>query len=265
MARAPVPEELTIRVEGRDNDVSLSSVIHVLKDTLTMLREIDLGIAGVGKPTLRWDIVEASLNSPLTLRIVARPIGDEPSRGVAYALVGGLDQLEHVARTPKYFTDDTVHHARNLVKVLSNGVASISILAPGIPAALPTQRIAANVDDIMKDEYQHIDSDLMGVLEILNAHGRVAFTVFDPIGGEKTLCHFEEQFLDAAAAAIRKRVLVKGIIKFNRQGRPVSMKVKGPIEVLDTGEGVDFREGEQIDLTGGEDAGDFIRRMRDAE
>jgi hypothetical protein len=265
MARSPVPEKLTILVSGREDDVSLSSVVHVLKEALAMLRDIDLGIAGTGKTTLRWDVVEASLHSPLTLTIAARAIDDTPSAGVASALVVGLSVLEREARTPEHFTDTTVQHAKKLVKALDDSVDSISIFAPGLPVAKPTQRVAANVDDIMKDEYQTVDSDLMGVLEILNAHGRVEFTIFDPITGQKTACKFDEEYLDAAAAAIRRRVLVSGLVKFNRQGRPVSMKVKGPIEVLDTQEGFEFLEGEGIDLTRGEDSGDFVRRRRDAD
>lgn len=265
MARATTGNTLKIKVEGADERIALSSLLRVLRETLDILRTVDEQISEEKRHTLKWEITNVSLNSPFTMTIVGRPVTENYSEGVATAYLDGMASLESGATTPRHFNDDAITRAKSLVAARNNGVASVVYSSPGHKPVEPTQRVAANADAIFKIEYRYEHGSLSGMLKAIDIHGRFVFAIYDILTGRRTRCHFTEELFEEAQASLRHRVIVSGRIRYNRQGHAISMRADKLYRMRPAERLPQFRAGEEIDITGGMDSVEFIRRMRDAE
>jgi hypothetical protein len=255
---------LTIEVTGRDGNVPVSSLVRILRDTLAILKDIDAEMAARRQGTLRWEVVEASLNSPLTMTIVGEPLrSDEFSGGVASACLDNLDRLERGVEPHPYFPETAMEMAKHLASVRNDGVSSVVFSSPDRAPFEPTQHLSANVEAILRRRYLFETTTLEGTLEAISVHGKYTFEIYDVLTGFGVKCEFDEGLFDAAVSALRHRVAVTGVAKFNRTGRPMSMKVESMVRLRKPEELPKFREG--IDITGGIDSAEYVRRMRDAE
>ena len=266
MRRVASGNTLTIRIAGKDDNVSFAAFVRVQRETLQILRDLDAEMSGGQKP-LRWDVVDVSLNSPLTVTISGHSI-DGPglySTEIASAYVDGMQQLEHAPELPRHFPVDTLERAKRLVSVKNDGVASLVYSTPGRPPVEPTQHLAANVDYILKHKFYLSDTTLEGMLEVVDIHGEYEFAIYDLLNGQKIKCRFEKEMLEEVVSLLRSRVAVAGEAKFSRTGRAVSIKVRSIKRLRSAAELPQFRVGEEIDLTGGMDSAEFVRRMRDAK
>ena len=122
-----------------------------------------------------------------------------------------------------------------------------------------------NVDYILKHRFYRSDTTLEGTLEVVDIHGEYEFAIYDILNGHKIKCKFEKEMLDEVISLLRSRVAVTGEARFSRAGRPDSIKVRSLRQLRNADELPQFRAGEEIDLTGGMDSAEFVRRMRDAE
>ena len=70
---------------------------------------------------------------------------------------------------------------------------------------------------------------LIGKLETVTVHGgKPAFFIYDPLTGEKIICHIPEERMAEAKDALDThphRVSVTGKVKYNRAGKPISIEV----------------------------------------
>jgi hypothetical protein len=255
----PMLKEITINVKARGEHFTVGALIRALERTLDVLRGMEVKMAS-GQPVRDWQV--ASLNANGELRMTVK--GDMPESLVTTYL-RGMRTLDTTATAPAEFDDEDLSNARRLVGLLERDAESITFASPGEEPVSPTQHVAANVDAILRKRYRYTYATLEGMLETLNVHGGNAFTIYDVLTDHKTVCEFPEDLYAKAYAAVRKRVLVTGRIKYNRDGDPVSMTVetireRRPAEALPQ-----IRAGEEIDLTGGMDSAEYVRGMRDAE
>lgn len=261
---------LTIRLTGRE-DLTTESLIEAVQDAVLMLRSIEGNMADEARPASRWRIESVSLNSPLEMTISEiAPRGFEPLDPVS-PFVRGLRDINRGTQTPQYFTEDTLRLSKRLVGLLDNGLAGIEFLAPGEEAAKPTQHVAANVDQILgrAPEFYFEDTELEGYLEALSVHGQPEFWVYDLVTNRGTRCEFGPEDVEAVADLVKRRarVRVQGKVRFNREHRPVSVDVANFAPLRSQDELPQIRDLHRacIDITGGANAVEYVRGLRDAD
>ncbi len=145
--------------------------------------------------------------------------------------------------------------------------------------------LSEHVETLIKLEHEEEDSEssvtlvaksrphvedgatLIGKLETVTVHGgKPAFFIYDPLTGEKIICHIPEDRMAEAKDALDThphRVSVTGKVKYNRAGKPISIEVADFTPLRDRHELPQMKDLEGIDLTGGVDPTEYIRRLRD--
>jgi hypothetical protein len=261
---------LTIRLIERDA-LTTEAFIEAVQDAVLMLRSIEGNMAKEKRPASRWRIEAVSLHSPLEITISEiTPKGFEPLHAI-FPFVRGLDSLNGSAQTPEHFGQDTLRLCKRLVGLLNNGLAAMEFLIPDEETARPTQHIAANVDQILgrAPEFYFEDTELEGRLEALSVHGQPEFWIYDLITDSGTRCEFEAKDLGAVADLVKRRARVRvcGKVKFNQTHHPVSVDVVAftPLRGQDELPQIRDLHRAHIDITGGENAVEYIRGLRDAE
>jgi hypothetical protein len=141
--------------------------------------------------------------------------------------------------------------------------------APGEESVSPTLRSAALIDEFFgRRAACHLSNTTVeGSLETVTIHGGEAFDVFDQLTGTRVRCMLPDGQISEAVNALGKRVAVSGRAKFSDKGRPVSIEVES-IRVLRTKSALpaasDFEGDGKLNITGGTDSAEFVRRLRDA-
>jgi len=252
-------KELTIRMKCRREHFTVGELIRALERTLEMLRGIEQKMPGRQRLN-EWEVSDLNANGELRLTVKG-----DTAESLVQTYMKGMRSLEDSATIPTNFDETDLSNAKRLVSLLDDDVESITFSTPGEDSVSPTQHVAANVDAIMKRRYLYSGGTIEGRLETFNVHGTNTFTIYDVLTDEKTVCEFPESLYSEAYGAVSSRVAVTGRIKYNRDGRPVSMTVESIRKLREAKDLPQIRSGEQIDITGGIDSVEYIRKMRDAE
>jgi hypothetical protein len=250
---------ITIELSARKDDVPLAAFIKVIERLQTLLRGLDRSLAGESERTTAWEIVGASLASPLTISLGPSTAGSvQRADAVLSACVLGLAGLDREACTPPGFTVSALEAARELVSVLGDGIGRIG-LGYGDVWAVPTQRVAAHVDALMQTVEQ--PGVVEGLLEHVNAHRDRKFYVYDVLTDQRVPCTFGDGLREAVKTALYERVAVHGLVRFGPTGRALSMKAES-IEVFPgAGDLPQFFGIPAMDITGGADPVDYLEEL----
>ncbi len=263
----PVDDDaITLEVVSQDDGVPLKAFITKLRDFLRALISLDIEMSADRKKTTKWVIVEASYNSPLRIRVAPRPIrAQRPKNQVSRAYLRGLKILETGAGEPPYFTPYIMGMTKKVLGTTGGHTPLVLFSGPESETVTSTENIVRNIDQIVRGKYYKEYTTIEGMLEALNVHDKYACTVYDLLADQATICYFDPDDFKKAHLALGKRVAVTGLATLNRMDHPVSLKVDELVELRESRDLPQFLTGEELDITGGLDSAEYIRRMRDAE
>lgn len=264
-------QKFTILVAGRDGGVPAEQFAEAVRRWLASVARIDAKNHEDGKSGIRWHIVKATTNSPLTLTFEAHVPAKrrDTSKAVVKTYMRGIRKLESGRGVPSDFDDETLKETKALLGLLDRGVERLEFTAPEEEKVVPTLRSVAIIKEYFgqRASYHKADTTVEGSLETVTIHGGEAFDVFDQLTGTRVRCDLPEGKLNEAIEALGKRVGVSGRAKFSDKGRPISIEVES-IRVLrerkDLPSASDFEGEGKLDITGGMDSVEFVRRLRDA-
>jgi hypothetical protein len=264
--------QISIDVSGRHDLVDALDWQTVYNETLATLNNLSkaIGLArNIKRPRSgRWKISNASTNSPLhlTLSEESTDVDDASSEAVRIYIQGirELETDEPPTEAPAFFENKTLSSVRRLVSVLRHDTGSLVFSSPGIDPVSATQRVAINVDELIGAKFK-ANGALEGVLETLTARGKINFKLYDPLTNYRTVCYISPEKLDEAKAAFPHRVAVYGAIRYAKSGRPLSIDVEQIRRLRLRSELPQLKDLGRIDLTGGADSSEHIRRLRDVE
>lgn len=255
---------LTIKLFTATNP-PLDAFLQALQNTFDMLRDIDAAVSSKPQGTIVWRIAHLSVSSAVATLDADSVLEDADfSDEVVRAYTKGLEQIEQGPTIPPFFTEDTLEKAKRLVSTIRGEVTKITIQAQGIRPVAITQRVAANVDELIGPQYEAYGS-IEGMLETLSVHGRPHFTIYDVLTRRGVQCLIPQGLVSKAHSAFQKRVAVSGKIKYTRRGKPVSISAEDLRVLREKHELPQAKDIEGIDLTGGTDPTEYIRRLRRAK
>jgi len=256
---------LTIKLTTSTIHPPLEAFVEALRYSHEILRDLDASVSGKPQGSLQWRIADLRIDSAVAT-LEAEPLAEEADVGpsVVEAYANGLEQIEQTPTIPRYFTEDTLEKTKRLVGVLSGEVTKITVTVPGMSPVSVTQRVAANVDEMIGPQHEAMGS-LEGTLETLSVHGRPYFTIYEVLTRRGIRCSFPDEMIDEAHRAFRNRVAVVGRIKYTKTGQPVSIAVEH-LRVLRRSQQLpQAKDIEGINLTEQVDPTEYIRRLRDAQ
>ncbi|HEY3397792.1 MAG TPA: hypothetical protein VGM19_09075 [Armatimonadota bacterium] len=255
---------LTIRMTSAQRSVPLASFMTVANNTLGILTDLVLKLAEEDRVSVKWRIEQASLNSPLAVTLVGAtdPNGLTVRDRAVELYLNGMIALEREAEMPDYFNELSLKKARAIVSVMGSDVTQIGFSSNGTLAE-PTRHLAANVDSLLRPVEEY--ASIQGTLERISIHETDEFVVWDIFTGRPVKCRFAHSDLEQAKEAFGQTVIVYGLAKYSRAGRPETIQVEKIVVRPKPEERVRFSDVEGIDITSGEDPAEYIGRMRDSD
>lgn len=264
--------QISIDVSGRKELVDALDWETIFSETLTTLKKLSKAVAlarNIRRPrTGRWKISEARTQSPLHLTLSEESTDvDDPSPEAVRIYIQGiraLDAEQPPAEPPPFFDDTALASVGRLVSVLKRDTSSLIFSAPGIDPASATARVAINVDELIGAKFK-ASGALEGMLETLTVRGKTNFKLHDPLTDYRIACYISPDKLEEAKAAFPHRIAVYGPIKYAKSGRPLSIDVQQIRRLRLRSDLPQLKDIGRIDLTGGTDSSEYIRRLRDGE
>lgn len=257
--------EITITIEAREKGIPTASLITFMNHFAGILRSTAKQIAPGRAGEVRWEITSARMASPLQFTLEAICPNPRLPKRVVRNTVSNLRLIERRATLPEYMTDQDLGSAVAMVSVLNDGVKAITISSPDFGEVRPTQHLVANVQQI-RQSYKQRHMSFRGRLDVINAHGNVHdFEIFDVLTDQKIRCIFPEERYEEVGRLLKKRVVVYGKVRISKSGVPLFMDVSDFRGLPSTDEIPNILEMAPLEIPGGLDAVEYVRRIRNGE
>lgn len=275
MSTAKPTSWLKIEIHDLRPDVDADAVIDILNSTLKALKAINKQASTFGTENIRWRFADISKRSPISATLVGEPIQRGVADDVAVAcdaFVGGMRHLEREATCPPLFDEQTLGIARHYNGLRAKGINRVSF-ATEKQAVEATKNVTQNaghairlleVERKQNREYGTVEGILLSLSITKDQHSQ-PFVIYDSLTGDMIKCYFStREIKEKARAAWEHRVCVTGELRVDsRTGNPTSVKVDD-IEILRSRDEIpQLDDVEGIDITGGMDSADYVRKMRD--
>jgi hypothetical protein len=258
-------KNLTIRIGGAGEHIGVALLIQTLKSTVEILRSLESELA-VSDAPIRWEVVKASMSSPLTLTLAPEPGQRKQTllgNRIVKTYLRGIRLVEQGPTQPPDFGDNALECTKKLVSTAFQEGASVTFSTPGEPPVTPTEQATAHIEQIVaKARTYHDVTTIEGRLEVIWTHTADSFFIWEVLTNQRVKCYVTPDQLESATKLLRKRVAVTGVVRY-RNDKPVSMEV-GEIRVLRKDADPE-RPGtfSAIDITGGTSPEEYVRSMRD--
>lgn len=263
-SKKTVNEYITIVIEPKFEGLSVPSAVSAITNLLKILKDVKRNHHDLHDKSLTWKLVKCRMESPLTMTFSARTkTMDYSAAPLINQVIRGFEQLEKSAAMPPGFTDRTIDYVEDLSKILSNSVKAIRIQAEETGGINVTQHTSANISEIKKNFLEREDfATIEGIIKGTNIQERAFFNLFDNMHGRRIECYYNQDFI-IDQVRLGKRASVFGIAKY--KGKIIkSIDVKKVKWLRDRSQLPQFKGTERVDITGGEDPVELIRRIRDA-
>lgn len=99
-----------------------------------------------------------------------------------------------------------------------------------------TPRITVSVERLMSGSREAFGSVEGRLRTVSDSDGKLQFVVFDDLYNKGVNCFVSEDTEASVIKAFRKRVLVQGMVKSDKDGRPISIRVESIREFREPGE-----------------------------
>lgn len=221
--------------KGGDNKITLSfdaTIVtpdvfkRAINAFIELLKSVSDETTGSGKK-IQWNMSVAKGSN----NVIARPVADvltaRASSLVIQAIPQGIRRLQKGTTTaPAYFDTDALQAAKELAEIISSGrnkPSYIRIQSTGTPCEIE-ERTVASVDRLLGGQHQALGT-IEGKLQTISNRGQLQFVVFDSLYDKGVNCFVEDEMVDQAVQGFGKRVAVSGMIQYDKEGRPVSIRV----------------------------------------
>jgi hypothetical protein len=256
-------EGFTLRFGEGEQNVSMDVLKEALGNALEMLRNVGQDFTPTGA-VIHWEVVAASLRSPLSMTFAPRVQGNGVlavvGRQTATACVHGLRQLEKRPSLPDHFNEDALLAAQKLVKG-----AKVTLAVDRNKGFMPTSAAVDHISQIIEKARIYLDyGALEGRLEEISVHDSPSFAIWESFTNHKIDCAIDSDRLEEAKGLLGKRVAVSGRIRY-RNHKPTSIQVESVRRLRDESELPQLENMPPIDITSGLSSEEYIRRMRDAQ
>ena len=211
-----------IRLELQGDRISSTVFKKSVNDFFDLIQ--DIGNRAVGGDQIQWFVnVESG-----SINVIASPeIQDEIDVQMQNVIDRGINTIERRAERPEHFSDSALKKLRSLASVKqqeSSGVRDIKIWTNGTSHDL-TERLVKNVKILLDHSYTDYGS-IEGRLQLISEKANLKSEVYDDLRDCTIRCYFDSEDTQEVLTAFRKRVSVRGNIKYRRDGTPISIKVE---------------------------------------
>ncbi len=233
-----------IGIELDADDVSAGDFVRALEAFVGLIREITRQ-TNHKLPKDAWRLVVQEGSQIVSVMPDTNKLPQAVADGVLSFIMDGMDSLEREAKLPPMFTERALESARELSKISSrqnDSAVPIRLLSrEGRLSSKVTRSTFNHVSEILDWKYEDLGT-VDGTLEVVSAHDGYEFRIYEPVWNRPVRCSFDQELLADALRAFKKRVEVQGMIRYTKDGIPVSAKVLKISEFPDSSELPTFRD-----------------------
>lgn len=195
---------------------------------LTLIREVAASVTGK-REAIRWYVAVSAGSA----RVHAYPepveVEHETVRTVARTVQRGVSLLYTHAERPPHFNDRALEAAKTLAEIATRGddeTVPVRVTADGASTTVATTTVV-NVETILGPHTEAIGS-IEGRIDTISERGKRKFFVYDALTDRPVRCYFSSSLFDEVVDAFkaRRRVVVAGLVRYRRDGEPVSVRVE---------------------------------------
>lgn len=264
---------------------TVEDLLSQIQDFVAVLRGVEEAVADGQGEEIDWRVTDVTKNSPLTFEVTPFPKNhamniDRRARAVVSATADGINALAAEADRPLYFSDALIGRVEKVFDRVTNGLAEtvVDLSAYGdIPPISVTKSSAQlaldNLHELKSPEpvgYREIGSVEGFITKVeLDGHRRPIVWLRHRIDGQLVKCVSKGRGLDRIGhyevAEVLKglRIQAFGMINYKDLERIASIDVDDVHVFAEEDELPDITEIVAPGFTGGVEATEFLRRLRE--
>ena len=182
-----------------------------------------------GEAKLLWNIQVKHGSRMFVALPVANTLTTRAANESVKAIKNGIALLQKGTEIqPPYFNQRALRGAKalsSLVDEKKQRVVYVRIKTTGKACDL-TPRIIASVERLLSGTHTEFGSVEGRLRTLSDTDGNIQFVIYDDLFGKGVNCFISDDLASHAVEAFRKRVIVQGMVKYDRDGRPLSIKVE---------------------------------------
>ncbi len=222
-------ESIFMRV-GEGNTVDLQEFVRATGNFLGLLQEVDSSVAERKSGNLRWRVTTLQNNpSPIigvtpSLRRAVR----DTSEIVGRQVIANIDSLTARGERNKFLSDAALTRVERIAKTAPKMGASAIYTDVRDSRTLTTTvtiKTLSQVQDLTSPKSVSFGT-VVGNLDTISVHRGLEFRVWDEESKRPVRCYLQPKQKAQAMELLGVRVLVTGMVKADRYGRPLSMTVE---------------------------------------
>jgi hypothetical protein len=226
-SKATKGDELSLRVDGPL--IAPEEFRKAVNAFVDIILQVSEDISKGGKKPL-WNMSVRKGSCIFIAKPVADPETEKLARNAIKCVRTGMAMLERGTSGVPHFNVLALQAAGRLASVRAKpsrqGINVIEIASSTGKPAEVTPKTAQHVSRTVGVQHQAYGS-IEGKLQTISERGSFKFAVWDALTDRPVNCFVPEDKFKMAYDAFRKRVSVSGLLQYDREGRPVSIKVEG--------------------------------------
>ena len=258
---------VTLTVQGKLPEISLDSLLLILRESHYILQELDRAVSQRRDGTLKW-MVSGLKHGSVAVETESRVIRGQEDFGpqVARRFMEGIHTIQTEGVTPALFSPDSIASVNKIVRSLgTNGVPGLNLTGADRDAEL-TGSASNKIQALVGVRNKSIGS-VEGRLELVSIHTRARrFNVYHAIANKAVRCNLPGDMEEQVIASLGKRVIVSGMVSYNLVGEPVKVEADRLRVLKEERELPSIADmlGMAPDITGDLSTEEYIRQLRDA-
>ena len=222
-------DTIGIRVSGTNDIIFLPEFLKAGNDLMELINEIDTSTSPNYILTTDWKLKTLSYSSPATITVEGVVKENQPDNRINTidTIMSGVYNLRVSDDRPRYFNDKAIEKAKELSKMMSNGVKSIELISEDTTVEL-TLDIMEHATTILKPG-REIFGSVEGNLETLNSHNGFKFVIYESILHRRIGCELLNkenlQLKNKVYKLFECNVVVTGLLTTNIKGEVQSAKI----------------------------------------
>ncbi len=235
-----IDADLTLEIDGRN--VTPEKFMRGVRAFFGLVNEITRDVVGP-KEFVNWK-VQVKSGSNLIGMVPSYSTVSAPVLDAIYAKVQeGIASIESSDEEPEGLPETALKFIRDLGSVTGTDEdddTKVRVWTKKLPLPV-THKAVAHVAVLLAESYEDFGT-IEGRVQVISEQGNLHVFITEPISGRRIRCFFDEEMLPRFMATFRKRVEVKGRIKYRRDGKPISIFATGLTEFPDSKDLPSYRE-----------------------
>jgi len=255
-------ESLEFALHPEAETVYYAALVKALIDIQGLIRQVDYAVSREkrGRP---WRVV--ALHNPIPT-VTLEPAVD--GAAVVDTLAQGLRVVTtgDTANLPTEFNEMVLSDLRGMGRLFkgTDRLSRVIVRSQGEEVAVIDRTTPHRIEVLERSGYSALGS-IEGTLDAINVHGNRSFTIWDRVTGVGIRCSIPrgESWKQRVISLLERRVLVRGLIRYLRDGRPFS--ITEVTDIIDRTPDPSWPKatfGSIPDLTGGLDSVEYLSAIR---